>query len=152
MQKNINKQEAYEYLLTRIQNLSLNSPRLFGTMSVEQMLCHLSDQLRLALNQKPTLTKTNLYYRTVYKWVAIYLVKNMPQGLMTIKEMNQGEGYAGTKPKGFEEDRNTLFTLLAAFRTEKNLGIHPLLGHLTANEWGKLIFVHIDYHLKQFSN
>ncbi|MDX2069719.1 MAG: DUF1569 domain-containing protein [Haliscomenobacter sp.] len=153
MQKNINKQEAYEYMLNRIQQLTINSPRLFGTMSVEQMLCHLSDQLRLALNQKPTLTKTNLYYRTIYKWVAIYLMKEMPKNLTTIKEQQQGIGNAGTLPTGFENDRMILLNLLAEFKNQQDsLHPHPLLGKLTANEWGKLVFVHMDYHLKQFSN
>jgi hypothetical protein len=153
MKKNIQNEISYASLVKRINNLSPESNRLFGTMTIEQMQCHLSDQLRLALNQKPILTKSNLYFKTIYKWTAIYLMREMPKNLNTIKEQKQGEGNAGTTPTGFESDKNTLLQLLSEFRNKKtDLHPHPLLGKLTANEWGKLIYVHIDYHLKQFNN
>lgn len=153
MGRNIYSQENYDSLVLRINHLKPESSRLFGTMSVEQMLCHLSDQLRLALNHKPTITKSNWFYRTIYKWVAIYLMKEMPKNLTTIKEQQQGKGNAGTLPTSFESDKMILLNLLSEFKNKKDaLNPHPLLGRLTANEWGKLVFVHIDYHLKQFNN
>ncbi len=45
-------EDSYDYLVKRISNLNRESIRLFGTMRVEQMICHLSDQLRLTLNQE----------------------------------------------------------------------------------------------------
>jgi hypothetical protein len=28
---------------------------------------------------------------------------------------------------------------------------HPMFGKLTPEEWGKLLLIHVDYHLKQFA-
>jgi hypothetical protein len=30
-------------------------------------------------------------------------------------------------------------------------GPHPMFGKMTLSEWGKLLQIHIDYHLKQFA-
>ncbi len=30
-------------------------------------------------------------------------------------------------------------------------GPHPMFGTLTVKEWGKLLQIHIDYHLRQFA-
>jgi hypothetical protein len=30
-------------------------------------------------------------------------------------------------------------------------GPHPMFGKMTTAEWGKLLQIHIDYHLKQFA-
>ncbi len=153
MKRNIYSQECYDSIINRINNLTKESPRLFGKMNTEQMLCHLSDQLRLALNQKSIITKSNWFYRTIYKWVAIYAMQKMPKNLTTIKEQQQGAGNAGTLPMDFESDKITLLNLLLEFKNKKTaLYPHPLLGTLTAYEWGKLVFIHIDHHLKQFSN
>jgi Protein of unknown function (DUF1569) len=28
---------------------------------------------------------------------------------------------------------------------------HPMFGKMTAKEWGKLLQIHVDYHLRQFA-
>ncbi len=28
---------------------------------------------------------------------------------------------------------------------------HPMFGKMTPKEWGKLLLIHVDYHLKQFA-
>ena len=30
-------------------------------------------------------------------------------------------------------------------------GPHPMFGSMTVEEWGKLLQIHIDYHLRQFA-
>jgi hypothetical protein len=30
-------------------------------------------------------------------------------------------------------------------------GLHPMFGKMTRAEWGKLVYIHVDYHLRQFS-
>jgi hypothetical protein len=36
-------------------------------------------------------------------------------------------------------------------RSAADWGPHPMFGKMTAAEWGKLLHIHIDYHLKQFA-
>ncbi len=31
------------------------------------------------------------------------------------------------------------------------IGPHPMFGPMTVKEWGKLLQIHIDYHLRQFA-
>jgi hypothetical protein len=34
---------------------------------------------------------------------------------------------------------------------ERRVRPHPMFGKLKVAEWGKLLQIHIDYHLKQFA-
>jgi len=36
-------------------------------------------------------------------------------------------------------------------RSPDDWGPHSMLGKLTVKEWGKLMQIHIDYHLRQFA-
>ncbi len=36
-------------------------------------------------------------------------------------------------------------------RTDDAWKPHPLFGRMTARQWGKLLQMHLDYHLRQFA-
>src|SRR5277367_156277 len=36
-------------------------------------------------------------------------------------------------------------------RTEDAWKPHPMFGKMTPKEWGKLLQIHVDYHLRQFA-
>jgi hypothetical protein len=55
----------------RISALTLFDQRLWGKMSVHQMVCHLCDSFRLALGEKPASPATGFLRRTVMMWIAL---------------------------------------------------------------------------------
>jgi hypothetical protein len=54
----------------------------------------------------------------------------------------------------FAYERGQLLTLVETAwraRTDEAWKPHPLFGKMTPSEWGKLLQMHSDYHLRQFA-
>jgi hypothetical protein len=120
-------------------------------MSAHQMVCHLSDSLRMVLGQKPASPATSVLMRTVVKWIALYVPMPWPPGVMTRPEMDQELG--GTRPTEFTTDVAALLALLQAFTAEtRDVGgvSHPMFGSLSDAAWLRWGYLHMDHHLRQF--
>lgn len=149
--KNIAHKKDLENILERIRRLTPESNRKWGKMNVNQMICHLCDPLRCALHERSFTDISNPLYRTIGKWVFLYLFpfpKHAPTGV----EFNQLKG-SGTPVTGFEADRTSLIRLLNQLHNSKSgegLAAHPLFGDLSYWEWGRITWLHLDHHLKQF--
>ena len=53
-------------LIERLRNLSLDSMGSWGKMSVNQMICHLSDQVRIALGEVAVVAVGNIFHHLLY--------------------------------------------------------------------------------------
>jgi len=135
----------------RINSLNESSLRLWGNMNVNQMVCHCSDQLKLAFGELPSKDVSNLLLKTVLKHL-ILLGMPAPKGKVeTLPEIKQGIG--GTKPTSFDKDKKKLLDFIQNFqnRIEKNPNqVHAAFGKLSADQWARLCYIHLDHHLKQF--
>ena len=60
-------------ILRRLRMVRPESLRRWGRMSAHQMVCHLSDSVRMVTGQKPVSQATSLLQRTIVKWTALYL-------------------------------------------------------------------------------
>ncbi|MBZ5695769.1 MAG: DUF1569 domain-containing protein [Acidobacteriia bacterium] len=139
-----------ESIAARISALTSSDRRLWGRMSVHQMVCHLSDAYRLPLGEKSASPATGLLQRTLMKWIALQLPMKWPKGVKTRPEVEQGVG--GTAPVEFEQDRAELLALVRRFcEASASLSIaHPFFGHMTRQEWLRWGYLHADHHLRQF--
>lgn len=150
--KNILEAAHRDEVIARIEKLSSNDSPLWGKMNVGEMICHLSDQVRMSLGEIKTEYVGNKFLETVMKQL-ILLGLPAPKGKVeTVKELKQGVG--GTKPKDFENDKNLLINKVKefdeAFPASKKLR-HPAFGYMNKKQWGRLIFTHLNHHLKQFN-
>ena len=149
--KNILYEEDRNELVTRINNLSENDKRLWGKMNVNQMVCHITDQLRMSMEEIKTKYAGNKFKETLLKRLVL-LGMPIPKGKAeTATEIKQGEG--GTPPTNLGNDINSLITQINKFESKfKNTQItkHPAFGNMNKDQWARLAYVHIDYHLKQF--
>lgn len=135
-------------LVDRIGRLKPDSPRKFGTLTVELMLCHLGDHLRLALGDMEPSKIGGLMALPGVRWLIICHLP-WPKG-RTASPPEQ----LVTKSENMDTDREALLNLVARFaeRGESgSFGAHPLFGRLPAGLWGRLAARHIEYHLDQFS-
>lgn len=149
--KNILQLSARSEILKRIENLSAEDKPLWGKMNAGEMICHLSDQVRMSLGEIKTEYVGNKFLETVMKQL-ILLGLPAPKGKVeTVKELKQGVG--GTKPKNFDEDKNLLINKIkefgGAFPASKKLR-HPAFGYMDKKQLGRLAYIHLDHHLKQF--
>ncbi len=142
-------QEGIEELVMRLENLNSDSPPLWGTMTVSQMLKHCS-LLYIYLikggNQRPKWF-VRLVASVVYK-PSMVNEKPYKQGLPTAPNfVIKGD------PK-FEETRRRLIGYIQevhGYEKEKMENkVHPLIGKLSMQQWNNVIYKHIDHHLRQF--
>lgn len=129
--------------------MSPDSKRLWGRMSVHEMLCHVSDGYRAALGEKYIAPKSGLLERTLIKWLVLNMPR-WPKNVPTRPEVEQGKG--GTPPTEFEHDRSDLLQLIDRFcdTEDSALGSHPILGPMHREEWMRWGYRHADHHLSQF--
>jgi Protein of unknown function (DUF1569) len=138
-------------LLARIDRLSPDSVRRWGTMSIEQMLTHCAEQIRICLGERPCEPMGNALTAAVARFVVFNLPLPTFKNLRTAPELDPARGKM-TKPTTFADDRQSLVDLverLAGLPSDTVFN-HPIFGRLDLTEMGKLAHYHIDHHLKQF--
>jgi len=137
--------EYRDALLARFRQLTSDRQPLWGAMSAPKMVCHLSDQLRVALGHLETKDQGSSLTRTLVKWLVLYTPLPTPKGkIMTAREMLTAE------PSSWTEDTRAFETLVARFVDAKEVATHPAFGALSHRQWGILTARHVDHHLRQF--
>jgi len=152
--KTLASEEVKAELLERLENLSTDSKGRWGRMTVNQMLCHLSDSFILLREdnrpKNPPSTLKTLQQRTM-TWFALKSGLPAPRGIPTAAAVDQEK--KGTKPVGFEEDKQTLIIEMQNY-ADNNRSYehcyHPIFGYLTPEEWQSFGYLHVDHHFKQF--
>jgi Protein of unknown function (DUF1569) len=147
--KNIVNAQDLAGILERVDNLSPQSKALWGQMTVNQALAHMTDQFRMMYGEIQIKDRSSFVSRTVTKWMVLK-AENISKDLPTVFEMDQNKG--GTPPTTFDEDKSTLKNYLLKFPMKNNhdLELHPFLGKMTIDQFGRLAWQHLDHHLKQF--
>jgi hypothetical protein len=148
-EKNIFNKIDYELIVKRINQLSNSSKRLWGTMELPQMLEHCSIQQRLALGLiTDCKTEGSFFYRTpLVRWVALY-GPNWQKNLGTPSPMKQVK--QSIDNSSFQTEKNELLNHLQLVTKKNELLPHPFFGKLNKKDWGRLIWKHLDHHLRQF--
>lgn len=132
-------------LVGRIESLQPDSRRLWGKMTCQQMLCHLTDQLRVALGDQPIRDVSNVLSRSLIKWLVIYSPMKAPRGkIQTVPEM------LTTETTEWQADRDRLLELVERMATAETFYPHPFFGPLSRKDWGHLGARHFHHHLQQF--
>ena len=136
-------------VLDRLAKVRSNAAPRWGAMSAHQMICHLSDSLRAALNEKHVSPSNSLFQRTILKPLALWVPIPWPHGFKTRPEMDQLQG--GTRPLDFASDLEKLRILLERFCTSKGeFSPHPMFGQMSQIERMRHAYLHFDHHLRQF--
>jgi uncharacterized protein DUF1569 len=147
-----NKQQIVE----RLGKIQPSSLRQWGRMTVNQMICHLSDSFRVVMSLKPARTSrisvTPIPLPSwLVKWVALETAMPWPRGLQTRPEVDAEQG--GTPPIQFDQDKADLFPLLERFTRQPRdfeWQPHPMFGTMTDTDWMRWGYHHMDHHLRQF--
>lgn len=135
-------------ILNRIDKLSPNSQPQWGQMDVAQMLAHCSSFQDIAMgNSFPARGWLGIVIGRFVKPV-FYNDKPLARNMSTIPTILIAD------EKEFEQERNMLKQNIITFQNngpeQCSTHPHPFFGKLTAEQWGKGIYKHLDHHLKQF--
>ena len=126
------------------------SPRQWGTMSVSQMLHHLNLACGGSLGFYTLPDESYFVSRTVFRWILVDSFPEQPVGL----RLPKGFKIPHAAEFDFDFEKQQLLKIMDAAwhaRSPDDWGPHPMFGKMTLSEWGKLLQIHIDYHLKQFA-
>jgi hypothetical protein len=119
-------------------------------MSVAQMLHHLNLACGGSLGFYALPDESYFVSRTVFRWILVDWLPEQPVGLRLPKDFK----ILLTAQFDFEFKKQQLLKILdvawqARFRADWRP--HPMFGKMTPAEWGKVLQIHIDHHLKQFA-
>lgn len=135
-------------IISRIRSLSPSSQPLWGKMSVSQMLAHCKVTMQVAVGEK----KLKRNFAGVL-FGAIAKKKMMGEGYFP-QNLPTDKSFKMTDEKNFEVEKNELITLVDRFIRGGPAGLtkeaHPFFGKMTAEEWSRLSYKHLDHHLRQF--
>ena len=132
-------------LFERLRCLTPETRPEWGGFTAPRMICHLADQLRVALGDLPTVDRSNVLTRSLLRWLVVHTGFEAPPGkVATVPEMLH------TQPTSWADDCGSLERLVERLVTSEGLKPHPAFGPLSKDEWGRLSWKHIDHHLRQF--
>lgn len=134
----------------RILRVTVVNPRQWGTMNVSQMLHHLNLACGGSLGFYTLPDESYLVSRTVFRWILIDWFPEQPVGLRLPKDFK----IPHDAQFEFDFEKQQLLKILDvawSARSAADWQPHPMFGKMTPAEWGKLLQIHIDYHLRQFA-
>src|SRR5512144_3271362 len=114
--KSLRNSEDQQELLDRLRQITPQARRQWGSMTPHQMICHLNDAFKAAMGERGVSGRSNVFTRTVLKFLALQVPLKWEKGFKTMPEIDQQIG--GTKPAEFDRDLAELRELLNRFSGE----------------------------------
>jgi hypothetical protein len=147
--KSLFEAESKDEILNRINKLNDTSSAQWGTMNVAQMLKHCQGPIEVAMGKKELDTNIGFMKKMVFKLFksSLYNDKLWKPGIPTAPE------YVVKNDHDFNTEKANLETTINEFSALENKTDwtdHVFFGKLTAEQWGKSQYKHLDHHLRQF--
>lgn len=146
---NLFEEPVYRQIVDRLGSLRVDSTRQWGKMDIAQMLAHCSVAFKVPLSDKPL---KPVYPIRLIGWMfrsMLYNDKPWKHGLPT------SPAFIIRDERKFEEEREKLLSLVTRFYEagpgKAGRHSHPAFGKFTPEQWGKMMWKHLDHHLRQFS-
>lgn len=142
--------EQADLVLARLARVTPSAQRRWGTMTPNEMLCHLADAFRTGLGEAtPQRLRVMGLSGPVAKWVALSLPLPWPHGIRGPAEADPKR--EGTKPADFPADLARAEGLARRFIAEVgDRYAHPMFGAMGRADWLRWGWLHLDHHLRQF--
>jgi|GEM_PF-391563 len=152
--KNILNTTDKAELYKRLDRLIPEGQQQWGKMTKEQVICHMADQLRLISGEIEASFEGNILTKTFLKQMVLLGVPAPPEKISTYESLDYTKG-GGTPPTKMEADIGTLKKLIEEFvdgnsRYEPPKS-HSIFGPMTRQQWGRMVYIHMHHHLKQFN-
>jgi len=132
---------------SRVERLTPDAKRLWGKMTVDQMLWHVNQAMEQPLGRIRFKRTIKFVPRSVIKFLILNV--KWPKGART-----QPEIFVGAERHSFEHEHRRCLALIDEFTSKPIDGPWPVsdtLGKMSGRDWSRLEAIHLDHHLKQFS-
>jgi hypothetical protein len=118
-------------------------------MTVDQGIHHLNLACGSPLGFYQLPGESYLLSRTVFRWILVDWFPEQPQGLRLPANFK----IPVDQHFNFYEEQSKLVTIVdraCKSTSHSDWKPHTMFGTMSIKEWGKLLQIHIDYHLRQF--
>ena len=147
MKSMFNSRDAEE-VIARINALRPDSAANWGKMDVAQMLAHCQQPLRVATGELKL--KRGIFGFLFGKMAKKKLFGDQPWD----KSLPTDKHFIIADPRDFSTEKEKLIGLVSRFSVAGPAGVptdpHPFFGKMTAEEWDRLTWNHLNHHLGQF--
>jgi hypothetical protein len=143
-----------ERTVRRLDRLDVTAQPLWGRMVALGILRHLNDAFATMDGSRPLppgpAERGNALQRQATRLVALYLPATWPRGLRTSPAIDQEAG--GSRPGTLADEAAELTMYVARYAAgDVPTGrAHPFIGTLSAWEWQRWAYLHVDHHFRQF--
>lgn len=146
--KSLFNQQHNDEIIARLNRLSPEVKGGWGKMNVSKMLAHAQQPLRVAFGElKLKRTLIGILFGSFAK-------KKLSSDEHWQHDMPTDKNFIIGEEREFTEEKQKLIALVRRFAELGPGGIsgdiHPFFGKLTVNEWDRLMWNHLDHHLRQF--
>jgi hypothetical protein len=135
-------------ILERLGKLQPGAHRQWGKMNAAQALTHCSRAIEVATGDLPL--KQGLFGKVLSPFVRGSLLGDKPFP----KNSPTDPAFVVTDEREFEAARRHLVEVIARFcrrgPDEAAKRVHSFLGRMSGDDWGVMMYKHVDHHLRQF--
>ena len=146
--KDLFETSAVEEVKGRVAQLRPDSERLWGTMNAAQVMAHCSVLLEVAVGLRRL--PRSLVGRVVGRFVKPTLLNEEPLR----RNMPTDKNFVVGGERDFVVEQQRLRELINRFATGGPDGCgknpHSFFGPMTPTEWARMMYKHLDHHLRQF--
>ena len=140
--------EAHSRLVVRLARLEAGATRGWGKMDPAQMLAHCSIALEVATGEQPRRQK--LLGKLLAPFFRAKLLGEEPFS----RNSPTDPTFVVADARDFAAEKARLRRLVDTFAKggpePAARQVHSFLGRLTGEEWGVMMWKHLDHHLRQF--
>jgi len=136
-------------LVQRVERIRPDAIRLWGTMDPHAMLCHLHAGLAVTFGE----LRLHVSDSWMNRWYGRLFVIDGPLPWPHGKLQAPPELLPAANLHEWDWDHHRVVEYMQRFAVgpHQSWGVHPLLGPLTPQQWGRFSWRHIDFHLRQFA-
>jgi len=135
-------------ILARLSSLQPGATRQWGKMGVAQMLAHCSVAMEAATGDRPR--KQQLIGKLLAWMVRSKVLGDPPFP----KNSPTDPTFVVKDERDFDAEKRRLMGLVGRFcelgRENAARQTHSFLGGMSGDEWGTMMYKHIDHHFRQF--
>jgi hypothetical protein len=136
-------------IVRRLTGLQPASRRQWGKMSVAQMLAHCCVSLEVPCGDRP---KTQVLLGRLF---APFVRRSALGEKPFFRNAPTDPDHVIADEREFEAEKARVLALITRFcdrgPAQVEGLVHPFFGSLTGVQWGRLMYKHLDHHLRQFN-
>jgi hypothetical protein len=141
---------ATESLINRLLQIEETQKPLWGTMTPALMMAHCNTAVKMAFGEIPAKIRVSSWQAALARVLFVDLFP-FPKNSPTAPELDPNKKLKATG--AFQTIREELIQGLHrvnASPADYDFAEHPLFRKMSRKKWGKLMYKHMDHHLRQF--